>query len=92
MKTWPFKIVPDDEYNRPVFEVTFVKDKKSKTKVTKRYHPQEISGLVLKTMRESAKKVTENLCKKCVVTIPAYFMKHQIEATKEACKIAGLDS
>ena len=58
MKTWPFKIVPDGEYNRPVFEVTVLKDKndkKSKTKVTKKYHPQEISGLVLKTMRDSAK-------------------------------------
>ena len=42
-------------------------------------------------IRKNAMIKAEDKCSKCVLTIPAYFDKVQIEDTLKACKEAGLD-
>ena len=57
-----------------------------------RYTPQEISAFILKHMKSIAdQKLHENI-QEAVVTVPAYFNDNQRQATKDACKIAGLDA
>ena len=50
-----------------------------------------VSGLLLNVIKESVQeKIEDDMCRNCVVTIPAYFEEYQIKATEEACKIAGM--
>ncbi len=56
-----------------------------------RYTPQDISALILKHMKAIADHVLAADIKEAVVTVPAYFNDNQRQATKDACKIAGLE-
>ena len=83
-KMWPFKVV-DDGSNRPIFQYT-------QQNVEHTITAEEISAKVLESIRQTAiEKLNNPHVKKCVVTVPAYFNFMQRNATKNACKIAGLD-
>ncbi|MDB5037840.1 MAG: Molecular chaperone DnaK [Bacteriovoracaceae bacterium] len=56
------------------------------------YTPQEISALILKHLKEVATKKLGAEVTQAVVTVPAHFNDNQRQATKDACKIAGLDT
>ena len=56
-----------------------------------RWTPEEISGLILRTMRERAEEYLGTKVHDAVVTIPAYFDERQRSATKRACGFAGLN-
>ena len=53
--------------------------------------PSEISGIVLKKMKEIAEDYLGSEVKDAVVTVPAYFNDAQRQATKDAGRVAGLN-
>ncbi len=57
----------------------------------KSYAPQEISAIILKTLKNRAEQFLKTTVDKAVITVPAYFNDAQRQATREAGKIAGLD-
>lgn len=81
MQNWPFRVV--DQNFKPLIEVEFKGEKK-------RFHPEEISSMVLTNMRETAASYLGHNIAKAVITVPAYFNYAQRQATKDAGAIAGL--
>ena len=83
IKLWPFKVEsgPDD---KPVIAVKYKGE-------TKKFHPEEISSMVLTKMRETAESFLGETCKNAVITVPAYFNDNQRQATKDAGSIAGIN-
>jgi molecular chaperone DnaK len=55
------------------------------------YRPQEISAMILRSLKDRAQKTLGKEVKKAVVTVPAYFNDAQRQATIEAGQLAGLD-
>jgi len=53
--------------------------------------PQEVSAVILKTLRERAERELGRAVRKAVVTVPAYFDDAQRQATRDAGRIAGLE-
>jgi molecular chaperone DnaK len=54
------------------------------------YTPQEISGFVLKALKDDAERALGETIVEAVVTVPAYFTDAQRQATKDAGALAGL--
>lgn len=85
-KLFPYGIV-DDKHGKPLVEL----DKDIARKHSKaKYTPEEISGMVLRKMKEIAEAYLGQEVKHAVVTVPAYFTDAQRQATKDAGTIAGL--
>ena len=82
-KLWPFKVEsgPDD---KPVVVVKYKNE-------VKKFHPEEISSMILTKMRETAEQFLGETIKNAVITVPAYFSDNQRQATKDAGSIAGLN-
>ena len=57
----------------------------------KEYSPSEISAILLKNLKEMAEEHLGEPIPECVVTVPAYFDDTQRQATRDACRIAGLE-
>jgi molecular chaperone DnaK len=55
------------------------------------YSLPEISAMILKEMKTIAESRIGQPVTKAVVTVPAYFNDNQRQATKDACRIAGLE-
>ena len=55
------------------------------------YSPEEISSLVLRTLRERAENHLGQPVRKAVITVPAYFDDAQRQATRDAGQAAGLE-
>ena len=55
------------------------------------YAPQEISAMILRTLRERAERHLGMPVGKAVITVPAYFNDAQRQATREAGELAGLE-
>jgi len=81
IELFPFEVFENN--NRPTVSV----DINENCKV---FSPEEISSMVLIKMKEIAEEYLGETVNKCVVTVPAYFNDAQRNATKDACKIAGL--
>ena len=56
----------------------------------KQYTPQEISAMILKTLKAGAETYLNEPVEEAVITVPAYFTDAQRQATKDAGTIAGL--
>ena len=83
IKHWPFK-VKDDGSNKPIICVSYKGEEKE-------YYPEEISGMILTHLKESAEEYLGETVNDVIVTTPAYFNDGQRQATKDAGTIAGLN-
>mmetsp|Transcript_60658 Transcript_60658/g.141313 ORF Transcript_60658/g.141313 Transcript_60658/m.141313 type:complete len:715 (+) Transcript_60658:77-2221(+) len=83
MDHWPFKVVKGSG-DKPMVEVQFKGD-------MKRFHPEEISAMVLQKMKETAEVHLGQPVTDAVITVPAYFNDAQRQATKDAGAICGLN-
>ena len=83
MKLWPFKVIsgPSD---KPMIEVSYMGE-------TKKFHPEEVSAMVLVKMKETAEAYLGQKVTEAVITVPAYFNDSQRQATKDAGSISGLN-
>jgi len=65
MKLWPFKVEAGPE-DKPMIVVKYKGE-------TKKFHPEEISSMVLVKMKETAEAYLGKSVKSAVITVPAYF-------------------
>ena len=80
---WPFKVESGPE-DKPLIVVKYKGE-------SKKFHPEEISSMVLVKMKETAEAFLNKPIKDAVVTVPAYFNDSQRQATKDAGAISGLN-
>lgn len=57
----------------------------------KYYTPIELSGMILRELKERAEHALKTTVNRAVITVPAYFNDSQRQATRDAGKLAGLD-
>ncbi len=57
----------------------------------KAFTPEQLSAFLLQKIKNDAEAFLGEAVQKAVVTVPAYFDDNQRSATKDACKIAGLE-
>jgi len=55
------------------------------------YTPEEISAVLLRTLKERAERHLDRPVRKAVITVPAYFDDAQRQATRNAGQAAGLE-
>lgn len=55
------------------------------------YSPEQLSAFLLQKIKRDAEAYVGEPVDKAVVTVPAYFDDNQRAATKDACRIAGLE-
>ena len=84
MKLWPFKLEGNPSDGKPMIVVKYKGE-------FKKFHPEEISAMVLVKMKETAEAYLAKSVKHAVITVPAYFNDSQRQATKDAGVIAGLN-
>jgi len=82
-KLWSFK-VSGDQNDKPLIEVKYKGE-------DKKFHPEEISAMVIQRLKETTEAYIGQELKKVVITVPAYFNDSQRQATKDAGAIAGLE-
>lgn len=56
------------------------------------FTPEQLSSLLLQKVKRDAEAFLGEPVDKAVVTVPAYFDDNQRSATKDACRIAGLEA
>jgi molecular chaperone DnaK len=57
----------------------------------KEYSPEQLSSFLLQKIKRDAEAFLGEKVEQAVVTVPAYFDDNQRRATKDACRIAGLE-
>ncbi len=84
MKHYSFKVQGDDQ-DRPTIKIN-VEGKQEET-----YYPEQISAMILESMKKTAENFLGHTVTKAVITVPAYFNDAQRKATQDAGRIAGLE-
>lgn len=60
-------------------------------KHTQKFSPEELSALILKSLKQDATAHLGQEVRDVVITVPAYFNDHQRESTKTSAMLAGLN-
>ena len=85
----------DLEAHRDLFSYRIIDDNtESLVKISaggKYYTPIDLSGMILKELKDRAEHALKTPVKRAVITVPAYFNDSQRQATRDAGKLAGLD-
>ncbi|KAJ1530964.1 hypothetical protein ONE63_005800 [Megalurothrips usitatus] len=81
-KHWPFEVL--EKNGVPRIRVKVTSDKET-------FAPEEISAMVLRSLKETAQNFLGGPVSRAVITVPAYFNERQRQATVDAGKIAGLE-
>ncbi len=84
MKHYSFKVEGDDQ-DRPTIKIN-VDGKPEET-----YYPEQISAMILESMKKTAENFLGHTVTKAVITVPAYFNDAQRKATQDAGRVAGLE-
>jgi len=82
-KLWPFTL-ESGTGDKPMIVVDYQGERK-------KFHPEEISAMILTKMKETAEAYLGTKVNDAVVTVPAYFNDSQRQATKDAGAISGLN-
>ncbi|CAE7231798.1 unnamed protein product [Rhizoctonia solani] len=82
IKRWPFDVI--NQGGRPTIQI-YNED------VAQSFAPEEISAMILNSMKQTAEAYLGKKVSHAVVTVPAYFNDAQRQATKDAGAIAGLN-
>ena len=80
---WPFSVKADGN-DKPMVHVDYMGDDKS-------FHAEQISAMVLQSLKETAEAFLGEPVTQAVITVPAYFNDSQRQATKDAGTIAGME-
>merc|ERR1719310_1269234 len=83
IKLWPFK-VESGANEKPMICVHYNGE-------DKKFHPEEISSMILQKMKDVAEAYLGSKVSEAVVTVPAYFNDSQRQVTKDAGSISGLN-
>merc|ERR1719443_1091352 len=83
IKLWPFK-VESGQNEKPMIAVHYNGE-------DKKFHPEEISSMILQKMKDTAEAYLGTKVTEAVVTVPAYFNDSQRQATKDAGSISGMN-
>ena len=83
IKLWSFT-VKGNEKDKPIIEVTINKEKKI-------LYPEQVSSIILSTLKKDAEEFLGREVKEAVITVPAYFNNNQRQSTIDAGKIAGFN-
>ncbi|CAE8632098.1 unnamed protein product, partial [Polarella glacialis] len=83
IKLWPFK-VEAGMGDKPIIIVSVNGE-------DKKFHPEEVSSMILLKMKETAEAYLGQKVNDAVVTVPAYFNDSQRQATKDAGTISGMN-
>ena len=83
VKLWPFTVIAGAG-DKPMIIVQFQGEEK-------KFHPEEVSSVILTKMKETAEAYLGTKVNDAVVTVPAYFNDSQRQATKDAGQICGLN-
>merc|ERR1712066_626227 len=70
--------------DKPMIQVTAAGEEK-------KFHPEEVSSMILLKMKETAEAYLGTKINDAVVTVPAYFNDSQRQATKDAGTISGMN-
>ena len=84
-KFWSFHLEEDEKTKKPQYVI------KSGKNQIKKYYPEEISGFILKSLKNISDTYLGKEVTKAVITVPAYFNNAQRQATKIAGENAGLE-
>jgi heat shock 70kDa protein 1/2/6/8 len=84
IKLWPFKVVKEENGDRPQILVHFMGSEK-------KFFAEEISAMVLQKMKKIAEDYLGREVKEAIITVPAYFNDSQRQATKDAGQISGIN-
>jgi len=84
IKLWPFKVVKEENGDRPQIVVNFMGTEK-------KFFAEEISAMVLQKMKKIAEDYLGREVKEAIITVPAYFNDSQRQATKDAGQISGIN-
>ena len=83
------RLISHPEQTASVFK-RFMGSKKVYRLGTQRFSSEELSALVLKSLKADAEAHLGQPVTEAVITVPAYFNDHQRQATKHAAQMAGL--
>ncbi|CAG7729390.1 unnamed protein product [Allacma fusca] len=78
IQNWPFQVTGEGNIPKIIFH-------------GRPYHPEEVSGMLLASLKAQAEEFLRCKVTKAVITVPAYFNDGQRQATKHAGTIANLD-